>query len=347
MTKRILHIHSFMKVLAASAAILGAVFFGAGMTEAHASTATQSSYMALSPRLVTGPGALGSISSPRTDNRDIEQKFEGGEVRFLRASFNEDGTESQQLSSVIRSSDGKVIVVDGGVADDSEHLLGVIKEFGGYVDAWLITHPQGDHVGALIDILTNHQGEIDIRGIYGRLFDLSWYAEADSGESGVPWLLMEQLEKVPADRLHLDIKKGDQIVLSDKLSFRVMNDPLDVRDEYTVNNSSIMYDVCLEGKHIIYLGDMGPAAGDQHMQSGVLDGITADLVQMSHHGQNGVTREFYEKLAPKACVWPAPDWLYNARPENKGLVTWITKQWIEEMGINENYCTKDGDVIIK
>ena len=293
---------------------------------------------------VSGPGERGTVAGPRTDNLDLEPKFSGGELRVLA----DETTDRQQLSMIFKSSDGAILVVDGGVAADSEHLISEIKELGGYVDAWLITHPQDDHVGALHDILQNHAGEIDIRNIYYHFQDSSWYAAVGEIESSMAGDMRHVFSSLPSWKLHGDIKTGDVVQLSQSLSFRVLNEPMNVPDEYAVNNSGIMYDITMDGKHVIVLGDMGPSAGDLLLSWGVFDGLTADLLQMSHHGQNGVTREVYERIAPKACIWPSPSWLYECQVGNReGFRTYETKAWIEEMGIKENYCIKDGDVTIR
>ena len=50
----------------------------------------------------------------KTNNFDEPPALNGGEIRFLENK----GSDQQQLSAVIRSSDGKVIVVDGGQEAD-------------------------------------------------------------------------------------------------------------------------------------------------------------------------------------------------------------------------------------
>ena len=57
--------------------------------------------------------------------------------------------EAQMLSSVIKTDDGKCIVIDGGWTYDAEKLISVIKHCGGTVDAWLITHADPDHICSL------------------------------------------------------------------------------------------------------------------------------------------------------------------------------------------------------
>lgn len=289
------------------------------------------------------PGAPGSTVAPKQTNSDEAPVFAGGEVRFLA----DESGDRQQLSALLKSADGKLIVVDGGVAGDALHLLRAIKELGGTVDAWLITHPQADHAGALLEILEHHKDEIQIQNIYYHFLDFNWYEKVDPAECGLVWRLNEEFSKLPQEKQHPNMRRGDEVKLSDALSFRVLNDPYIYEDAYAVNNSSLMYDVNLAGKHIIFLGDMGPKAGDALLAEGVFDGLTADFVQMAHHGQNGVSEAVYRKLAPKACIWPTPNWLYQALPDNiSGFDTYQTRRWVKQLGITENYCTKDGDVVL-
>lgn len=358
------------------------------------------------------PGWALSELATRTDNSDEAPVFSGGEIRFLANT----ATDQQQLCGIFRSSDGRVLVVDGGVAENAPRLLSVLKEFGGRVDAWLITHPQDDHVGALDEILRNHAGEVDIQNVYFHFNETEWYAETAPEDVPAVTSLLEALKTLPAERLHgftessrnksrryaksplpednanltdgagtdadqaaspsvaeasassnapaiirtyeqssadnaasypAPIGQGDVISLSSCLSFRVMNDPLRTTGSYAVNNSSIMYDIEMDGKHIIVLGDMGPDSGDLLLPNLLLTKPQADYVVMAHHGQNGVKENFYRALNPKACIWSSPEWLFNAAPTHRKLKTSDTKSWINAMGITKNYCTKDGDVILR
>ena len=297
---------------------------------------------------VSGPGLTPTELPTRTDNFDEAPAFSGGEIRFLANT----STDQQQLSGVFRSSDGKVLVVDGGVAADTEHLISVLQEYGGTVDAWLITHPQDDHVGALYEILTKHSDRIHIRNIYFHFLEEDWYGEVAPEDQPMVENLLAALRALPSERLHgfgaAAPGKGVTVVLSDCLRFQVINDPLQMTGPYAVNNSSLMYDITMDGKHIIVLGDMGPDGGDKLLPQILMSKITADYVVMSHHGQNGVRENFYRALRPQACIWSCPDWLFNAPPKNQNrLRTDETKSFIKNMGITRNYCTKDGDVILR
>ena len=296
-----------------------------------------------------GPGREASNLSYRLDNFDKPQQFQGGTVSFL----SNDASERQQLCGIFKSADGSLLVIDGGVPENADKLVSAISAAGGSVDAWLITHPQDDHVGALYEILHNKSTGIEIKNIYYNFHDFSWYSKVAPDEQGMVWNLMEEFENIRASGsptvLHSEIKKGDVIDVSENISVRVLNDPLKIEDSaYSVNDSGIMYDISFEGKNFFVPGDMGPDGGEELLRAGVLEGLNADYCVMSHHGQNGLKDNFYKKLSPKACIWSCPAWIYDAQFGNSdGLKTYETKQWIKQMNITDNYCTYNGDINLK
>ena len=72
---------------------------------------------------------------------------------------------------------------------------------------------------------------------------------------------------------------------------------------------------------------------------------------MAHHGHSGATKELYTVVSPKICLWPTPAWLWDNDPGtgyNTGNWKTIeTRKWMEELGVQQNYVEKDGDVTIK
>jgi hypothetical protein len=67
---------------------------------------------------------------------------------------------------------------------------------------------------------------------------------------------------------------------------------------------------------------------------------------MAHHGQGGVSKEFYEYIGVKRCIWPTPLWLWN-NDRGEGFdtgpyLTVRTREWMDEMGVTEHIVEKDG-----
>ena len=60
---------------------------------------------------------------------------------------------SQMNSYVFVTDKGRVVVLDGGTADDAPFLRGFIAALGNHVDKWIVSHPHADHMGALTEIL--------------------------------------------------------------------------------------------------------------------------------------------------------------------------------------------------
>lgn len=253
----------------------------------------------------------------------------------------------QMLSSVIRSEDGRLVVVDGGWQADGDYLLETIKANGGSVDAWLITHPHSDHVGALYHILRNYSDEIDIKKIYYSFAPVSWYEEVDPIESDMMVKLAGEFENLPEDMLCGTIKRGDRFSVGN-LRITVVNDRYCVEED-PVNNSSIVYRIDAGRKSILFLGDMSDAGGSLLVRDAGSK-IDADIVQMAHHGQYGIGHSVYQLISPKICLWPTPEWLWNndnGGGYNSGpWQTILTRNFMETINVKQQYCTKDGDIVL-
>ena len=264
-----------------------------------------------------------------------------GELWMLGSS-----TGAQNLSIVIKSCQGKLIVVDGGWEADAEKLSKLILEQGGTVDAWLITHPHEDHVGALCAILNDENNKIKIKNVYCSLATPEWYRTVSPTGAGIADQLINALAKLPAGVIQSNIGRGTEIRLAD-VNIRVLNN----RGTYTsngVNNSSLVYKINVSGVSILILGDLAYDGGKDLLKICTANELKSNIVQMAHHGQQGVDQDVYARIAPTTCLWPTPAWLWNN--DNGGGLgsgpwgTLETRRWMEALGVKENYSLKDGDV---
>lgn len=257
-------------------------------------------------------------------------------------------TGAQNLSIVIKSPHGKLIVVDGGWEADATKLSELILQQGGKVDTWLITHPHEDHVGALCAILNDASRKIRIDKIYCSLASPDWYRQVSPTGAGIADQLLSAFAKLPVGTVKNNIGRGTEIDIDD-VHIRVLNN----RGTYTyngVNNSSLVYKINVSGQSILILGDLAYDGGKDLIKTCTAAELKSDIVQMAHHGQQGVDQDAYALIAPTTCLWPTPAWLWNN--DNGGGVgsgpwgTMTTRAWMDALGVKDNRSLKDGDVHI-
>ena len=255
-------------------------------------------------------------------------------------------TGAQNLSIVIKSPHGKLIVIDGGWEADADKLSSLILQQGGKVDAWLITHPHEDHVGALCTILNDSSRKIKIDKIYCSLATPDWYRQVSPSGAGIANQLLNAFTKLPVGTVTNNIGRGTEINIDD-VNIRVLNN----RGVYTyngVNNSSLVYKIRVSGQSILILGDLAYDGGKDLIKTCSAAELKSDIVQMVHHGQQGVDQDAYALIAPTTCLWPSPAWLWNN--DNGGGVgsgpwgTLTTRAWMDALGVKDNRSLKDGDV---
>lgn len=258
-------------------------------------------------------------------------------------------TASQMMSVLIETNQGKIIMIDGGVEEDAAHLIQSLMARGGHVDTWLITHPHSDHVGALNYILSHPECGITVDNLYYSFTNLGWYQEYEAYRADMVEALMNTLSLLPQEKLHGDIYKGQEIWV-DNIKITVMNKPY-LQSYNSINNSSVAYMLDINGKKALFLGDMGVETGKQFIADTPPELLKCDILQMAHHGQNGVGLEVYQVLRPEICLWPAPEWLWNndsGSGVNSGSWRTIeTRSWMAQLGVPYHVCIKDGDQTIQ
>ncbi len=245
---------------------------------------------------------------------------------------------SQMESYVMKSADGKIIVIDGGYfISDGEYLKNFLSYHGNHVDSWFLTHPHSDHVGALTWILSN-QGDLIIDKIYTSFPPLGW---VQTNEPAAAHNIIEfDAALTNAGRETIKMNSGDTYDI-DEIHVEILNDvDLDITAN-AVNNASILMKVSDPSKTVLFLGDLGFIGGTNLLATIDHNKLKADYVQMAHHGQAGVGENFYQVVQPKYCLWPTPLWLWNN--DNGGgtgsgpWLTLIVRQWMEDLNVISNF----------
>ncbi len=265
----------------------------------------------------------------------------------------ENSGSGQMMSCVVQTAKGKTVVIDGGAWANGPQLESFLKEKAdGHVDAWLFTHPHHDHLGAFYRIFQENKGEITVDRIYHRFpsfQELVEYGYRTDSEMQMWSFVNSTFEYDFENRVQL-VRSNDTIVL-DELKITVLRVYNPSMTANFVNNSSVVYRLENDKSSFLILGDLGVEGGEELMKNCPKELLETDYTQMAHHGQKGVSKEFYEYIRPKRCIWPTPEWLWN---NDKGngfdtgpYETVRTREWMEELGVIEHYIAKDGTQKIK
>jgi hypothetical protein len=282
---------------------------------------------------------LGSCSSAE---HDYKAKRKGEFVLWQLPS----ATPSQMNSYVLQTQAGKVVVIDGGTTGDASYLKGFLAALGNRVDIWFISHPHGDHVGALTEILKK-PGDLAIGDIYGSIPDEQWVEKYESGTTATVRAFNEALRE--SKRKVIEQNPGDILEL-DGITFHVLAVKNPEITANAINNSSVVMKVTDSRKTVLFTGDLGAEGGRKLMAGAYRKYLRSDYVQMAHHGQNGVDKDFYKEVRPRYCLWPTPKWLWdNDNGGGGGSGPWLTlevRQWMKELNVEKNYVMMDGLAVI-
>ena len=242
----------------------------------------------------------------------------------------------QMMGYVYVTKEKKVLVIDGGNAVDWQELTRVINLHGGVVHHWFITHYHNDHIGAVLEIFERKQ--IKTEKIY---FDFP-PAEllSDRGDNDNP-LVEKWLHTLPSDAILITPKKGDCYEI-DSVKVRVLNNAAFEKNIEYVNNTSIVYKLETGKTNVLFTGDLALKCNDYLCDEWFRKQLSdCTVVQMSHHGNNGVCRDFYEYTAVEICLYPTPLWLWNNdRGGGKNSSFWTTlhtREWMREKNVKKNY----------
>ncbi len=246
--------------------------------------------------------------------------------------------DAVQMGYILKTDDNRIVIIDGGGTRTAPILENYLKQLGGVVDMWIITHPHLDHMGALLEIVSKNS--VDIRTILQITLDDSWVLknEPDSYENFKRYSNTLKKSNISL----LNAVESDVLELGEGVEITILSSRNDAIVNNAINNSSLVFKVSSKSKSVLFLGDLGPEGGDKIIGRGNLERLKADDVQMAHHGQQGVNKNFYELVQADYALWPTPEWLWENRAPGKGVASGIYKtiqvrQWMTDLHIKRNY----------
>ncbi|MBR2930426.1 MAG: MBL fold metallo-hydrolase [Clostridia bacterium] len=249
-------------------------------------------------------------------------------------------------SFIIKTKEGRIIVIDGGRGDELPRLIESLKVISGEevptVTAWLFSHLHDDHYGAYVRLTEDEwRNKIKVLDVYCDFISRAhWEAKAFGSNVLLPgaYDAIMGSDKTLGASIHV-VKKGDRISV-DEVSFDVIHvpDPSHA-SQMNVNDTTTIYKMTYDnGQTIMFLGDAEWVCNEDLIEN-CADLLKSDVVQVGHHGCGNVSKRCYELIDAKAYIWQCGlRFWYQEKGEgvnthNVGLVKYRT--YMMERGIKK------------
>ncbi len=246
--------------------------------------------------------------------------------------FTQIDLEDFGLSDVIRLSDGRFIILDGGYDFDvdEEKLFRCLKEQSPFetpvIALWIMTHSHSDHYPVFFGFWERYGKEVEIQGfLYNFPDGVEDLLEvvprlADEVEGLNRFHNLVQSLKIPFYRAHTG-----QVYQVSNARIEVLSSPDDTFFDEVIdpNMLSLILKVTINGQVLLLPGDGYFDFGLLPERYGTY--LKSDILQVPHHGFYGGTAEGYRFIDPDTVIVPVSEQNFYSlkdmyRPYNQALV---------------------------
>ena len=251
------------------------------------------------------------------------------------------------MGLVIITPSNKAIIIDGGRPTEEFNVKAHVGDRD--IAAWILTHTHGDHVSCLSGLISKKDPMLDRVECFISNFHTPEFFRSVESEGEAKFVEKYKNYIETSGKKLIEPVKDDELDI-DGLHFEFLFSKNEKYKRNYSNDASLAFRITGAKRNVLILGDLGPDVSEELIALG--DRLQSDIVQMAHHGHACVTKEVYELIDPNACIWFAASWLWQ---EQDGLGwmkegehgTVVTRKWMEEIGHQHHYITKDGDHIIE
>ena len=243
------------------------------------------------------------------------------------------------MSYLIRLSDGRCLMIDGGIGehDEVEHLYSLMCEQnvlpdGPVVAAWFITHAHWDHFNTFSKFCRLFPN-VEIGDII-----YNW-PRFDMTSSPSDLAVFSERVNARTESKHIIPRLGNSFFYADaQIDVLFVCDAIYPERIPNINDTSLVMRMSLGGYTFLWLGDAQKHASGVICSHYTADELKCDFLQVGHHGYSGGSPELYSAADPTYLLWPIPDFWYKrirAWECNKFLVESKNIKSVMNTGQNE------------
>lgn len=261
---------------------------------------------------------------------------------FVTSLITQIELEDYGQSSVVRLSDGRFIIFDGGwdFEPDADKLMNCLCEQSPYetpiVAAWIMTHPDVDHYRCCISFTEKYADKVVVEN-----FIYNFPDAVEENTERVPHLTRwDNLNKINelnrcVERLGARLFRAHtgQVYNFANAKLEILSSPDDcfAVPVFCFNDVSLVIKMTIENQTILWSGDANFEIAKLAQRWG--NYLKSDILQIPHHGFAGGRKKEYALIDPSVCLLTGDEEVYFAlfciyRPENSYLINELNvKDW--------------------
>lgn len=215
---------------------------------------------------------------------------------------------------IYKTAAGKLIVVDGGLKADAEHVICALENLAGgkkpEVEALLLTNLHRNWSGFYRALTQNKElaDRVTVKNLYCNLLEEEFYTKnAKRAEEGYAEKRNNVLscEELIGAKLHI-VERGDRIVV-DEFSFEVLDTPCaEPIENRNLNDSCVIYRLNYNNEQsMLLLGGAEMYTCKSLMANCPAEKLKSDILQVQQWARATMTmsEDFFEAVAPTYALW--------------------------------------------
>lgn len=177
------------------------------------------------------------------------------------------------------------VLIDGGPDKSALYNLEkILSPFDRYIDLVILSHPQLDHFGGLIDVLRRYKVGAFISN--GRTHSIAAYKDLERAV-------------LNSQALNVNLMEGDGVTYKES-KLDIISPQADFLKSKELNDSTLVVLFESDGARALFTGDIG-----LNVEKYLIDNfdITSDILKVGHHGSKySSSEDFLNKVNPKISV---------------------------------------------
>jgi beta-lactamase superfamily II metal-dependent hydrolase len=206
----------------------------------------------------------------------------------LRVHFIDVG---QGDSALVQCPDGSAILIDGGPIDCYPFLISYLKKVGvERIDLIIATHPDGDHIGGLINVL--------------KRFPVGMVVDSGKAHTTVTYQKFLEAIRSSPKTIYKQGRAGDRFAFG-AAEIRLFHPGASLPKDN--NNASVVCRLACRDIIVLFAGDVGEKVENEMMKRGGIGKVT--VLKVAHHGSRASSSaRFLSSVSPRLAVISVGEW---------------------------------------